>query len=871
MNGWTSVMIRALATLAEPDRREEWVREWEAELTHAGRSARSQVRMIAWAAEDALRHFAFPRLVRAIPQDVVHAVRGLRRSPGYAIAVVSTLGLGIGANTALFSVVDTYLIRPLDLREPERVVLLSKAKEGRFGATSAPNYMDWKAQSAAFERLAAVRTGTATLTGLDTPLRVRRALVTPSFFETIGATLLLGRSFVDEDSDPANSSIAVVSHELWQSAYGGDPEIRGRTMLLDDVAHTVVGVLPAGFNAPPFTSSAWVPLTFSEDALAYRGRNDLLVVGRLREGTTLTAARAEMDGIGRRLAEVYPRSNEGWTISVRRLQKAVVAGTAKPLWILLGAAGFVLLIACVNVGNLVVARGASRQKEFAVRVSLGASRGRLAVQLLSETAILSIAGGVLGVALAIALVGPLQSLVPSSLASLGTVAVDGRVLVFGLGASLLTGGLTGLTPALRLSRAAAGGGSRGDLGAFLRVRSEASGGGMVVVATQFALATILVVGAGLMGRSLVALYSVDLGVRHQGLTSYGVTFPAASYPAPEELSTAVDRVLSEFDALGLEATATSHLPLSGARLTSSVLLEGGEAEMSTNGPAGAIKVVAPGYFETLGVPVLAGRAFTALDDERAEPVAIVNSRAAELYWPGEDALGRWLSYVEDDTGEPVRRRVVGVIGDVHFAGPSQPPTPEVYQPYRQTTEVWGWFGRAMSFVVRTPDGSVLSSQVARRVMDEVDGDLPVVGLRSLTEVLHGSVGTPRFHGTLISLFAGLALFLAVVGLYGVTAFSVRRQWREIGVRMALGASRSVVVRRVLGRALRMAVLGAVGGLVGALVVARIVSSMVWGVSPWDPMAYGAAVGVMAVVATLAAGLPAYRAGQVDPTESLTSE
>lgn len=374
-----------------------------------------------------------------------------------------------------------------------------------------------------------------------------------------------------------------------------------------------------------------------------------------------------------------------------------------------------------------------------------------------------------------------------------------------------------------------------------------------------------------MGRSLVALYSVDLGVRHEGLTSFGVTFPPASYATPERVSGAVDRVLSGLEVRSLEATATSHLPLSGARLTSSVILEGREADMSTNGPSGAIKVVAPGYFETLGVPVVAGRTFTDLDDGRSELVAVINTRAAELYWPGEDAVGRWIAYVEDETGAPVRRRIVGVIGDVHFAGPGLPPTPEVYQPHRQTTEVWRWFGRAMEFVVRTPDGSILPSNVARAVVQGVDRDLPVVRLRSLTEVLDSSVGTPRFHGTLIGLFAGLALLLAVVGLYGVTAFSVRRRWREIGVRMALGASRAAVMQRVLTQALRMVALGAAGGLIGTVVLARIVSGMVWGVSPRDPVTYVATVGLMAVVAMLAAWIPAYRAGRVDPTASLTAE
>ncbi|HSG09950.1 MAG TPA: ABC transporter permease [Longimicrobiales bacterium] len=868
MMGLPSRIIRMLSSLFEPELRDGWVREWEAELAHAEHNGRRRVRIVAWAAEDALRHFAGPRLLHAVPQDAFQAMRGLRRSPGYATAVVLTLALGIGANTAIFSVVDTYLIRPLDLRDPDRVVLLSKIKEGSFGFTSAPNYVDWKEQSGSFESMAAGRTAATTLTGLDSPVRLSRALVTPGFFETIGTGLFLGRGFLEEESDPAKSFVAVLSHEIWQSAYGGDPAMLGRELVLDGESHIVVGVLPAGFNAPPFTSSVWTPLAFTPEDVGTRGRNNLQVVGRLREGISLAAAGAEMDGIGRRLAQAHPQSNEGWTVAVRPLREAVVSSTEKPLWILLGAAGFVLLIACVNVGNLVVARGVSRRREFAVRVALGASRGRLAIQLLGETGILSLAGGALGVVLAAAALGPLQSLVPASVASLGTVAVDGRVLAFGLAASLISGGLAGLTPALRLSRTA---GREAGVGAVLRVRSETGGRGVVMVATQFALATVLLVGAGLMTRSLMALYAVDLGVRHEGLTSFGVTFPSASYGKPEEVVAAVDGVLSELESLGLEATVTSHLPLSGARLTSSVLLEGRDTEMSTNGPAGAIKVVGPAYFEILDVPLLAGRTFTASDDHGAEPVAVINARAAELYWPGEDPVGRWIAYAQDESGAPMRRRVVGVVGDVHFAGPGQPPTPEVYAPHHQTTVAWRWFGSAMSFVVATPDGSVLSARLAQAVVSAVDPDLPVAGPRPLTEVLHGSVGTPWFHGTLISLFAGLALLLAVVGLYGVTDFSVRRRRPEIGVRMALGASRPMVVRQILGRALRMAALGAAVGLVGAVGLARIVSGMVWGVSPRDPLTYAAAVGVMTLVAALAAWLPAYRSSRVDPMTSLTAE
>lgn len=864
----SSIVIRVLAQLVEADARAEWVREWEAELSIARGQRRNRVRLVSWAAEDAIRRVFGTRAEFTLGREVLHAWRTIRRAPGYALAVAGTLALGIGANTALFSVIDAYVIRPLDLESPDRVVLLNKNTADRYGLTSAPNYLDWAEQSTSFDGMAAVHLWSTTLTGLDAPRRVSLAQVRAGFFQTVGVSPMLGRAFTRDETVAGSSAVAILSHRLWVDSYGADPSIIGRSITTSGEPRTVVGVLPAGSRIPPFTSDVWVPLEFTEDALDVRGRNNLYVVGRLREGLEIESAEAEMDLIGRRLADAYPRANEGWTVSVRPLQTAVVGGSVRSLWILMAAAGSVLLIACVNVAGLVVARGLSRDQELAIRVSLGASRTRLVVQLLSETLTLAVIGGTAGVALSILLTGPIGSLIPASLSVIGPVSVDGRVLGFAFVISLATGLLAGLAPALRLSTAATGRGASAGVGALLRRRGVTGDRNAALVVVQFGLATVLLVGATLMARTLSALYAVDLGVRQDGVTAFRVTFPDGPYPTPNDVILGIDQILDELGNRGDAVASTSHLPLRDGRLTSSVLLEGRSEDMSTNGPSGAIKVVTPGYFELMGVSLKAGRVFNADDVMSTEAVALINQTAAREFWPGEDPLGRWVAYAEGEEGGHIRRRIVGIVGDVRAAGPSHDPVAEVYQPHAQTTEVWSWFGSSMSFVVRTRDAGLLSLSAAQSTLSQVDADLPVVGLAPLSDVLDDAVGTSRFNGTLISLFAVLALGLAVVGLHGVTSFTVRRRRKEIGIRMALGASKNGVVSSVLMNALRTALVGCAIGLVAASLMARVLSSMVWGVSPYDPIAYAATIGILCVIALAAAWLPARMAGNADPVETL---
>ena len=864
--------LRTLSRLVPPELRDEWLREWAAELAHAA-STGGRARTVGLAAvEDAL--CMVPERIEAGAgiQDLRYAVRALRANRGFALAAVATLALGIGANTAIFSVVNGYIVRPLPLPEPERVVIVQRERAGAMsGYTSAPNYLDWRDRTATVEDLAAVQQWSANLTGTGVPLRVTRSLVTPGFFEMLGIRPALGRTFDAAEGEYGSADVVVLSHALWVDVFGADPEVLGRRVEVNGVAHTVVGVMPSGLRVPPVTAELWAPLAFTPDALDARGRNNLLAIGRLRPDATLAQARSELGRIGRDLAREHPRSNEGWDITVTGLHEFALGTSPRGLWTLLGAVALVLLLACANVANLVLARGAARERELAVRTALGATRGRLFVQLLGESVLIGLAGGALGLLVAYAALDPIRALVPDALAGVGDVTVDRRVLAYTMAVSLATGILAGMAPALRLSRGARGG--PGAPAAVLRVRGSAGmvRGGLTVA--QFAIATLLLSGAVLLSRSLAELGRVDLGVETEGRTTFGVTFPEASYATPQAMVAAVDGVLERLRARPgvVEATALSHLPLSGARLHSSVDLEGVPRTNDPHGPSAAIVVAAPNAFEVLGIALVRGRLFDDRDRAGTDPVVVINEAAAAAFWPEGDALGRWLSYAADTAGQPVRRRVIGIVANTRYGGPSVPAMETVFEPHRQTTDVWRWFGRSMAFVVRTGNGRVLPLSAAQEAVSAVASDLPVVGLATLDEVLDRSIATPRFHGTLGIGFAGLALVVAVIGLYGVLAFTVRRRRRELGVRLALGADRGRVIADVLKHATRLAAIGALAGSLAALALGRVLEALLWGVEPTDPLTWVVVLLTLGAATLAAALVPAWRAAAVDPAITLRLE
>ena len=802
--------------------------------------------------------------------NVRFALRTMGRRPGYSGSAILTFALGIGANVAIFTVINAYILRPFPIEDPARVVWLSDFKEGRAGFVSAPDFVDWREQSRSFEDLVAVHVWPATLTQLVQPMRVARARVTPGFFNLIGVQPMIGRSFFEEEGLEGNDRVAVLSYDIWSGAYGADPAVVGKTVVLDGIPSTIVGVLPAGFFMPPFTSQIWGPLAFDQETLEYRGRHSLRVVGRLADGVSLDAATAEMDVVAEGLARAYPQSNEGWGIQVQELREQVLRGSAGSLWMLFGGVGLVLLIACVNVASLMVARGAGRKQELAVRVALGASRGQLLRQLLTENLLLALVGGALGLGVAYLGLEPMKTLVPSSLADIGVLSIDRGVLAFAVLASAVTGLVSGAIPGFRLSGSALSG---GRIAGVLRTRPGGFGARSGLVVAEFALAMILLVGAGLFLRSLANLYSVDLGFEPSGTTTFGLTFPTVDYRAPEEVVAVLDAVLVRFAAADdVEAmAATSHLPLTAGRLLSSLQLDGDKEEMSTNSPSAAIKVVSPGYFELLGIPLSEGRFLNDDDDSSSEPAVVINESAARRFWPGESAVGRALAYTEDAAGAPVERRVVGVVGDVLWAGPQGEATEEVYQSHRQTTEVWGWSARAMSFVTRAGRGEALSLSRAQGMVSEIDPNMPVVAFRPYGEIVDGNVAAPRFQGALLGLFAALALILAAVGTYSVMAFSVRQRTREIGVRLAVGADRADVMASVLLDGAKLALVGVAVGALGALLLSRLISSLLWGVGGSDPLTYVVVAAVLSGVTLLASYVPARRASRVNPIVALRDD
>ncbi len=870
-------LLSVLSRLVPRDDRFEWVREWRAEIEHVRSTSAHRGRTQRWrrylgAAEDAV-HIRLRSLTPpAGVHDVRFALRALSKNPGYTIVALLTLTLGIGANTAIFTVVNAYILRPLPLPEADRVLVLVGMMGDRIGGVSAPDYRDWKEQSNSFSSMAAMHRFGVTLTGVEAPLRIRHARVTPAFFEVAGVAPLHGRTFTPEEATLGNDRVAVVGFDLWRTAFGADPEIVGTSIMLDGEPHTLVGVMPASFRFPPMADQLWRPLAFTEIALNRRGMHNLWVFGRLADGFSTAEAASEMDVIASHLEDAYPETNNGHSVRVRGLHEFALDGFGRGVFMLFGAAGFVLLIACANVANLTLTRGAAREQEIAIRSALGASRSRIVGQLLLESLVLSVAGGVLGIAAAYLSLGLIESNVPESLARVGPLTLDTGVLLFGAAAAAFTGLGSGLIPSLRVTGGSGRSAAFSSVATSLRGRGTARRARNAMVVAEFAMAVVLLVGAGLFLRSIERLYSADLGLDTSDAMAFGLVFPQADYPATENVTEGVNSVLEQLESEPtIQAVAgISQLPLTGRGLTSALRIEGGPTEMNADSPSGNLRMVSPGYFELLGISLTAGRAFTEDDTENAPLVIMLNQGAASRYWGAEDPIGKWISFTEID-GQPMPRRVIGVTADVRQSGPSGSVFPEVYLPHRQTGEVWLWNGAAMSFVVTPAPGGVVGIEALRRAVGAVDPNLPINSLRTLESMVGLTVAGARFNSTLLAGFSVLALLLAVVGIYGVMSFSVRQRTREIGVHLAIGANRSDIVRKVVLDGVRLAAMGTGLGVLGALGLSRLVRSMLFEVSAADPITYVSVVLVLATATVGACFVPARRASRIDPVEALRAE
>jgi predicted permease len=807
-------------------------------------------------------------------QDLRFALRGLRRSPGFTAVAVLTLALGIGATSAIFSVVDSVLLRPLPYRDPGRIVTVLHG--GNFPVAPA-NYLDWRAQSRSFARSAAAQAWGATLTGRGRAELMAPALqVTADLFAVLGVGPALGRSFRPGDDQPGAPATVVLGHRLWQRRFGADAAVVGQSVTLDGRAYTVIGVMPPGFEFAPFwvrNAELWTPLDLANRRDDRKGES-LRVFARLAPGITPAQAQAETDAIWRRLERDHPGTTKA-DVVVGSLHEKVVGKVRRPLLILLAGVGFVLLIACANVANLLLARSAGRRKELAIRASLGAGRVRLLRQLLTESFALAALGGTLGVLLARWGVEALVALGPRDLPRFEAIAVDGRVLLCSLLLTVVTALAFGLVPALQLSSVNV----QGALQAGTKGASEGGGGNRirgVLVVTQTALATVLLIGAGLMIRSFHNLRGIDPGFEPRGVLSVDVPMPDARArlveASPEEVRQqgARRRALAEQAVARVRAlpgvasvSGINHLPIGGDIWTLEFALDDGDPPPPPGQePRAVYRVIAPHYARTMGLALRRGRDFDERDALGAPGVAIVNESFARAYWPGQDAIGKHIR-VEDHGPNP--RIIVGVVEDARQRDWARPPGPEMYLAYLQNPS------SSLTLVVRTAALPMSLAPAVEQAIAGIDANLPVPRVRPMQAVVADALGQPRFNLLLLNLFAALALVLAAVGIYGIVAHSVSRRTREIGIRLALGAPAARVLGMVVSRGLALTALGVAIGLAGALLTTRLMAALLFEVSATDPLTFLTLALLLLAVAALASYLPARRATRIHPTMALREE
>jgi len=812
------------------------------------------------------RHAPPGATMDSLLQDLRSGFRSLRRSPGFATTVILTLALGIGANTAIFSVVDAVLLGSLPFAEADRIVRVGGVKEGLGDnlPVSAADFVDFREQSGSFSAMTLYTTNARfSLTGGDRPEEVRGLAVADGFFEVFGIAHVEGRGFRPEEQAPGEDDVVVLGHGVWERRFGADPDVVGGEILLSGIPHTIVGVARPGWEK--LGRELFVPLGFTAEQWANRRSHFLQAYGRLAPDVTLEEARVELAGIAARLEEAYPETNTGQGVNVTPLRERMVGPVGAALWLLQGAVAFVLLIACANVAGLMLARARTRSREMAIRSALGAGRLRVARQLLTESVMLAAAGGMAGTALAAWGVRLLTSLIPPGfdVAAFSEIGIDLRVLVFAAGATLLTGVLFGLVPAVKVSRTRPGTVLRTGEQRTTSGRSR-TGAGLVV--TQVALGFVLLVGAGLLVRSFDRVLEVDLGFEPRNVLTLQITRPSSDDPDIDRIRARLWTRLVDGvgDVADVEAAAVAQvLPLQ-SNWTNSFAIEGGPVWEQGQGPEVEWRSLSPAYFDTLGIPLLRGRTFGPEDAFDGRPVAIVDRTLAERFFPDEDPVGRRLR-INPWSNDGPWLEIVGVAGAVRHGGVGSEPRITVYRPVAQAPQ------RTMQLAVRTRGEPRQALAAVQRQVWDMDPDQPVARVTTLGEALGQSVWVWRFSSTVLGLFAGLALLLAAAGIHGVLAHAVELRTREIGVRMSLGASRGRVLWLVVGRGMLLAGVGAALGAVGAAVLRRLLGSLLYGVGPFDPVTWGTILVVLLATSFLAAWMPARRAGGVDPLSALRAE
>ncbi len=808
-------------------------------------------------------------------QDLRYGARTLFKNWGFTLIAVLTLALGIGANTAIFSVINAVLLQPLPFAQPDRLVTVwnDNLKEGGEGfSVSYPDFNDWRAQQQSFEKLAAFRSRDLTMTGVGEPVRLRGATTTSDLFPLLGASPRLGRVF-SPDEDKAGNHAAILGHELWRSRFNADPQVIGRSISINSQSYTIVGVMPQGFTFPLSADPVelWMGAAIDSEGgaalTAQRGNHAIEVIGRLKPGVKIAQAQAEMGRITQSLAQQYNENTDLGALVVPFYDR-VVGDVRTALLLLLSAVACVLLIACANVANLLLARAAARQKEMAVRAALGANRRRVIRQLLTESVLLSFFGGIAGLLIAWWGTDLLLSFVPSGLPRVVETAIDARVAGFALLLSIVTGIIFGLAPALFSSRF--------DLVTMLKEEGHGAGKGAqgnrirnTLIVVQISIAFVLLVCSGLLINSFRRLQQVNPGFDPKNVLTFRISLPVTKYAVNENVESFYQRLISRIEALpGVTGvSAVQVLPLSGMNSGVGFAVEGEPADPSRPFPYDtSFRVARPGYFRTMGIQMLQGRDFDARDTLRGNQVVIINETLARKRFPNQNPIGRRInpSFAVDDRGIQWRE-IIGVVRDVHHSSLSEEPDLECYAPHTQAP----W--HTLTIVARTSNDPKGLIGAVRKEVNALDADLPIFNIRTLEEYLTSSVAQPRFSSLLLSIFAGVALILTAVGLYGVMAYSVAQRTREIGVRMALGAQARDVLKLIVRQGMVLALIGVAIGAMIAFAATRLMKSLLFGVSATDPLTFALIAILLVIVAMMACLIPARRAAKVDPINALRYE
>jgi putative ABC transport system permease protein len=809
-------------------------------------------------------------------KDLQYAARIILKSPGFALAAILILALGIGANTSIFSVVNAVLLRPLPFQDSDRLVQVwhvppPKSFPGMTTfSVSAANYLDWQDQNHAFKNMAIYSFAAFTLSSGDHPEAIQGAAVSQDFFAVLRVQPILGRTFLPEEDQLGHGHVAILSNAMWKSHFGADPNIVGRNVTFDNQSYTVVGVMGSNFRLPDW-AQVWKPMAWTGAERAVRGEHHYMVVARLKSDVSVRQAQAEMSTISRRLEQQYPADDKGWGAVVVPLREQMVGDVRPALLVLLGAVAFVLLIACANVANLTLAKTFARRKEIAIRSALGAGRGRILQQVLAETVLLSLVGGVVGLFIAKAGTALITNFLSESLPRSLEINIDGWVLGFTLVVSLVTGIAAGLAPAFRLTKpdlneALKQGGRTGSESGAGRVRN-------LLVVSEVALSLVLLVGAGLMIRSLWLLRNVDPGFDPNNVVTMTVAVPRTKYASPLQETQFFDSVLTRVRALpGVTAAGLiDDLPLDNSGSHQPIAIEGRPLVPMAEQPEVDVRVVSPEYLRAMRVPLRRGRELNAFDTQERPYAVLVSETMAHRFWPNEDPIGKHLTL----TFAPEKpREIVGIVGDVKQDGlDAKSPSATLYYPVTQIgiplTGEWQSF--AMSLAVRTishPESLV--SQVTNAI-HEADREIPVVDVATMEDLVINSISQRRFNMLLFAAFAGLAVLLAAVGIYSVLAYAVRRRVREIGIRMALGAQIDDVLRMVVAEAMIPTMVGIAIGAAGALVLGRLLATLIYGIQPSDPTTFAAVSALLVIVALAASLIPAYRATRIEPVKALREE